>query len=253
MQDQIQKLLTDIEEETGVTIIYACESGSRAWGFPSPDSDYDVRFIYHHPRDWYLSLHEGPDSLNRMPNKLLDGVGWDIRKFLRLGYRSNAALFEWLASPIVYRSDDLMMEDLRAFIQPYFSPRKVIYHNIGIATGMLEREFKEDTVYLKKYFYVLRAVLSSRWIRKQNEQPPIQFEELLPLLEYKPKLMAAIEDLLAIKEHSTESKRIDKVPILDEFIKDEISTCTLHSSKLVKEKGDLEAMNGFYRSLLDRL
>lgn len=253
MNDQIQELLNDIEQETGIRIIYACESGSRAWGFPSPDSDYDVRFIYHHPRDWYLSLHEGPDSINRMPNKLLDGVGWDIRKFLRLGYRSNAALFEWLESPIVYRSDEPFVEELRTFIQPYFSPRKVIYHNLGIATGMLEREFKGDTVYLKKYFYVLRAVLASRWIRKHHEQPPIKFDELLPLLEFKPKIMAAINELLILKESAIESKRIDKVPVLDEFIKDEISTCTLHSSKLVKEKGDLNAMNAFYRSLLERL
>ena len=102
MTTRITAALAALEAQHGIRILYACESGSRAWGFPSPDSDYDVRFIYVHPLDWYLGLDEGPDTLNFPVDDELDLAGWELRKTLRLLRGSNAALFEWLQSPIVY-------------------------------------------------------------------------------------------------------------------------------------------------------
>jgi predicted nucleotidyltransferase len=102
MQTRIATALAALEAQHGIRILCACESGSRAWGFPSPDSDYDVRFIYVHALDWYLGLDEGPDTLNFPVDDELDLAGWELRKTLRLLRSSNAALFEWLQSPIVY-------------------------------------------------------------------------------------------------------------------------------------------------------
>ena len=100
----IQEKLNQLEAEYGVQILLAVESGSRAWGFASPDSDYDVRFIFWHPKDWYLSVFEQRDVIELPVDAVLDISGWDIRKALRLLWKSNAALIEWLNSPIVYRA-----------------------------------------------------------------------------------------------------------------------------------------------------
>lgn len=94
MREEILKRLTDIEGEEDVKIFYACESGSRAWGFPSADSDYDVRFLYRHPEEWYLSvdLEEKRDVIERPINDDLDISGWDLRKALKLLRKSNPPL-----------------------------------------------------------------------------------------------------------------------------------------------------------------
>ena len=125
MQTKIVNLLLQAEEKHQIKIHYACESGSRAWGFPSPDSDYDFRFLYQHDRNWYLSIAEKTDFLSINPEPLLDGSGWDIRKALQLMYKSNASIFEWLNSPIVYRQDEVFMAKFRALAAQYFLPKKV--------------------------------------------------------------------------------------------------------------------------------
>src|SRR3954468_4332579 len=102
MKIEIQNKLKQIEEHYKVKVLYACETGSRAWGFPSPDSDYDVRMIYVHEPDWYLSLSEGKDAIEAMDGDL-DVTGWDFRKCLRLLWKSNGTLLERIQSPIVYR------------------------------------------------------------------------------------------------------------------------------------------------------
>ena len=58
MKDIILRELKKIEEQENVKIIMAIESGSRAWGFASPDSDYDVRFIYVRKEEDYLKLEK---------------------------------------------------------------------------------------------------------------------------------------------------------------------------------------------------
>jgi uncharacterized protein len=100
--DEIQACLSDIEKTHQVKIIYSCESGSRAWGFPSADSDYDVRFLYLHPVDWYLSIEDKRDVIEVPIKNKLDITGWDLRKALQLFRKSNPPLLEWLGSPIVY-------------------------------------------------------------------------------------------------------------------------------------------------------
>jgi uncharacterized protein len=114
MNQDINQQLTTIEQTQNVRILYACESGSRAWGFASPDSDYDVRFIYLQPRANYLSIYDRRDVIDLPVNAVLDINGWDIRKTLQLFYKSNGALYEWLQSPIVYKEEPGFAAELRS-------------------------------------------------------------------------------------------------------------------------------------------
>lgn len=105
LQTRIEDRFTSVEVDHDLRIFYACESGSRAWGFESADSDFDVRFIYAHRPDWYLSvdLEQKRDVIEFSPDDGLDLSSWDLRKTLGLLWRSNPPLLEWLRSPIVYR------------------------------------------------------------------------------------------------------------------------------------------------------
>lgn len=131
MKAKILDKLKEIEKQKGVEILYACESGSRAWGFASPDSDYDVRFIYKHDLDYYLSLWEKPDVIEFMTEDDLDGSGWDLRKAVKLLAKSNAPLLEWLYSPVVYFQDEAFVQQMQALATECFSPIASLHHYLG--------------------------------------------------------------------------------------------------------------------------
>jgi len=134
MRAAITQRLTEVEGRHGVRVLYAIESGSRAWGFPSPDSDYDVRFIYVHPRDWYLSVNEARDVIEEGVDEMdFDVAGWDLRKALRLFLKANPALWEWLVSPIVYRDDGGAARRLREIAKESYSPKALAHHYLSIA------------------------------------------------------------------------------------------------------------------------
>jgi predicted nucleotidyltransferase len=191
--------------EEGVRILYAAESGSRAWGFPSPDSDYDVRFLYAHTRDWYVSLAEARDVIERpLDEQRVDLAGWDIRKALRLLLRSNPALYEWLVSPIVYVDAPLRVE-MKALFEAHASPRALAHHYWSIARGQWRTEIEARAqVRLKKYFYVVRPLLSLAWIAEHEAPPPMSIDDLLsqPVLPAAPR--RAIEALLREKRATAE-------------------------------------------------
>lgn len=247
MQTKIKSLLQKLEQEKSIEILYACEAGSRAWGFPSPDSDYDIRFIYRHPRSWYLNLQEKKDTIEFMQDELLDGNGWDMRKVLRLLYKSNASLFEWLGAPIVYFPGDKRITELRQLAPDYFLPAKVMFHYLGIAKGMLEREFKGSEVKIKKYFYVIRPVLTAKWIAIEQKPAPVDFYELLPLVENQKEVTAAIQQLLTEKETAQEGQLIPRVPILDQFIQAEMEQLDQIAKGIERKTNTYDALNDFYR------
>jgi len=249
MKQQILNLLTETEEKHQIKIHYACESGSRAWGFPSPDSDYDFRFIYQHKRDWYLSVNEKTDNLKVMPEPLLDGNGWDIRKVLRLMYKSNVSIYEWLNSPIIYRQDTKFVQNLKSLSAQYFLPNAVMRHYLGIATGMIQREMKGEQVKIKKYFYVLRPILAAYWVGKKEEPAPMEFSRLLELVNDE-NALTAINNLLKAKETAKEGELVNKNMVLDNFIEKTMTECEVLVKELPKKKNDYEAINDFYRMIL---
>ncbi len=103
MRKKIKEQLRRIEDAENIKILLAVESGSRAWGFASPDSDYDVRFVYIRSLEDYLRLDATRDVIELPIDDVLDINGWDLQKTLRLLHKSNPTLFEWFSSPIVYK------------------------------------------------------------------------------------------------------------------------------------------------------
>src|SRR5215470_1010716 len=127
MRRRIETALARIESERRVRVLLAIESGSRAWGFPSSDSDYDVRFVYVRPIETYLAVTPLRDVIERPVDATLDVSGWDLRKALQLMLRSNAVLIEWLTSPVRYRSWD-GAEELLALARSAASLTALTYH-----------------------------------------------------------------------------------------------------------------------------
>lgn len=134
MEQKILQYIDQLEKEKDIKILLACETGSRAWGFPSPDSDFDIRIIYAHKKDWYLSLFEKKDSIERMfENNDLDITGWDLRKSLRLLRKSNAPLLERIQSPITYKSDAYFITEIKSLATSQYSRIATIHHYLCMA------------------------------------------------------------------------------------------------------------------------
>jgi uncharacterized protein len=222
---KIATQLQTIAAQEQITILYACESGSRAWGFPSPDSDYDVRFIYLRPLEWYLSIDDRPDTIDLPIDSLLDINGWDLRKALKLFKGSNSAIYEWLQSPIVYQSHGNLPAELLNLANSYYAARAGIHHYLNMTTSCDREYLQADTVKLKKYFYALRPILAAKWIAEYRTFPPMVFDKLLPLISDRADVLAEIDRLLAIKATANESTTIAASPILNDFIRSEIDNC----------------------------
>lgn len=221
MEERIKSELENIELEENVKIIYACESGSRAWGFPSKDSDYDVRFIYVRPIEWYLSIFDKRDVIERPINDLLDINGWDICKALQLLRKSNPPLYEWIQSPTVYDEDTVIVEQIRHLAEASFNPKSCMHHYLHMAKGNFREYLQGDFVRAKKYFYVLRPVLACRWIETNHTMPPTEFEKLLTII-HDEQLVSVITGLLNRKKAGEELDSTPKIKELNEFIDQEI-------------------------------
>lgn len=216
MKKIILQKLHEIEEKEHVKILLAVESGSRAWGFASPDSDYDVRFLYIRSEEDYLRLDMVRDVIELPISELLDINGWDLQKALRLMYKSNPTLFEWLNSPIVYMETEFA-DKIRALMGKYFSTKHSLYHYLSMAEGNYREYLRKDQVRAKKYFYVLRPVLACRWILDRGTTPPMCFTELAQA-ELPPELRAEVDQLLEIKMHAPEVKEIPRVDKINEYL-----------------------------------
>ena len=176
----ILQKLQDTEQEKNITILHAVESGSRAWGFASPDSDFDIRFIYKYPADHYLQLWDKPDVIEFMTREDLDGSGWDLAKTLKLLAKSNGSLIEWLFSTEVYMQNDAFLKQMQFFAKECFSPIATVHHYLSTSQNFME-VCQAETVKLKSYFYALRATLAAKWIVEYDTIPPVLFAELMPL------------------------------------------------------------------------
>jgi predicted nucleotidyltransferase len=216
MNDLIIQKLHEIEQTEQIKILLAVESGSRAWGFASPDSDYDVRFIYVRPRNEYLKLNKNRDVIELPINDLLDINGWDLDKTLTLLYKSNPTLFEWFSSPIVYMDSEFTVHFKRLMLN-YFSTKHSLYHYISMAESNYRAYLREDMVKAKKYFYVLRPVLACQWILDRGTPPPMLFAELKDA-ELPEPLQNDVDRLLDIKMNAPELKVIPRVNAINDYL-----------------------------------
>lgn len=212
MRATIAAKLDEIEARENVKILHCIESGSRAWGFASPDSDYDVRFIYVRPKEFYLRLDKTKDVIEWQLDDTLDINGWDVQKALILLYKSNPTLFEWNSSPIIYRTTDAWQK-VSAVINRYFTAKSGLYHYLSTAKSNYREYLKGETVRLKKYFYVLRPLLACKWILAEGTPPPMLFRTLMEKYldeALKPDVEELLERKVSMPEVG-EGKRFDRV------------------------------------------
>ena len=210
MEALIQEKLHEIEKRENCRILLAVESGSRAWGFASPDSDYDVRFIYVRDKESYLKLNRPRDVIELPINDVLDINGWDVEKALKLLHKSNPTVFEWFSSPVIYK----------------------------------------DMVKAKKYFYVLRPILACRWILDKGTPPPMRFEELMDsqLPDYLKETAKSLLDLKMNSPEVKEIPRIDILNgYLDESIDEVKALVEQYPREVVKDWDELNRL--FLRAL----
>lgn len=241
----IRQKITEIEEREQVTILHAVESGSRAWGFASPDSDYDVRFIYMRSGADYLSLNEPRDVIEWQLDDVLDINGWDLRKALKQFYRSNATLFEWSNSPVVYQTTDLWSR-IYDGAKDCFSVKASAYHYYGTANSTCCRYLQGDQVKYKKYFYALRTLLAGQYIRRYQCPPPVLFADLLKL-EMSAELRAGIDRLLEIKKQSDEGELGMQIPVIRDFIISEIAVQKAYVESLPDDRqNDWDRLNAVF-------
>lgn len=202
MKSRILEKLKEVEKTRGIEILLAVESGSRAWGFASPDSDYDIRFIYRHEKDWYLSPWDKDETIEFMTEDELDGSGWDLRKTFHLLLKSNAALLSWFYSPVVYVKNEKFYDLFKPLADECFSPIALSYHYLSMSKKYLEA-CRNDEVKLKSYFYLLRTTLTGKWILEKGTVPPVLFSELLVLVDGFTR--EKIENLISLKSKKGES------------------------------------------------
>lgn len=215
--------LQDVEAQEQVRIFYACESGSRAWGFPSADSDYDVRFLYAHPPAWYLSIQPRRDVIELPVAGSLDINGWDIRKALQLLHRSNPPLLEWLGSPIVYLIKYSIAGRMRQFAAEHFSPAVCAHHYLRMAYNNYRAIAGKEYVSAKQYLYVLRPLLAVEWLRRGLGLVRTEFAPLVAATVESALLREEIDGLVARKCQGIEAHESVRVPLLDEFLRQELS------------------------------
>jgi predicted nucleotidyltransferase len=208
VKQQVLSELDRIQRENDVLVLLAVESGSRAWGFASPDSDYDVRFIYVHRRDWYVAVNEQRDVISEMLPGDLDVSGWELRKTLRLFAKCNLALNEWLGSPMIYSENTEFKNELLARIPTYFNPIAAIHHYRSMAEAALNDNFVDGQIRIKKLFYVLRPLLACRWIEKTLTQPPTEFGRLVESKWVSQEEKDWIAAMLTKKSVAAEAERI---------------------------------------------
>ena len=236
----IQAKLTALETEYDVRVLFTIESGSRAWGFPSPDSDYDVRFIYAHRPDWYLSIEPGRDVIELPIEGDWDINGWDIRKALGLLIKPNPVMLEWLSSPIRYKWNEEVCAKLIDFAAKTTFGESCLHHYRNLAQKQWDKHVGENRdVLLKKYFYILRPALAICWIRQNPEvQPPMNLQALVAGLDLPMVLVNEIKRLLNLKSVAKEVGTGDRISLIDEFIQDQMAWATVVAKK--EERPDLK-------------
>jgi len=218
----IQKL-RDTQETNAVRILLAIESGSRGWGFASPDSDYDCRFVYAHEKDWYLSVVSKTDIIEYAADKTYDINGWDLRKFISHIVKSNAVMFEWLSSNVVYISNDAATALLRRLEETFFNPVAVSHHYLSLARKKYNEIIGADTAKLKKYFYVIRPLVNVIYIEQHGKMPYMEYYRTLAEIEIPRTAADEIGRLAYIKKTANESYAIPLNKTLTDFFAAELA------------------------------
>lgn len=244
----ITQQLLDVCQHENIVCLHAIESGSRAWGFASPDSDFDVRLIYAEQPDFYWQLYQGKDTFEFIDNELysvpFDIGGWELRKALQLLHKSNSVILEWINSPIIYHSRSDFIAELKSLQYEFFNAKACFYHYQGMAKNAYAQLNLENEIKLKKYFYLLRALLASVWVKVKNQPIPVYMMEMVELLTTDER--DKIEQLIQIKVNAPEQYQHQLNPVLQQLI---LRLWQLSESLDFGEikQGDIRLLNDFFK------
>jgi predicted nucleotidyltransferase len=250
VKTKVIEILLNIEQVENVKIFYACESGSRAWGFPSTDSDFDVRFLYIHPTDWYLSIEDKKNVIEKPIDDELDVSGWEIKKALKLFRKSNPPLLEWLQSPIIYSEKYTIAQNFRNLLPEFYSPISCLYHYLHMAQGNFRDYLKGDQVWTKKYFYILRPILACLWIENDFGPVPTEFNKLVERTVESDELKNMIEKLLIRKKSGEELAWGPKNIVINDFISTEITRLEALKLESKKKRFNNQKLDELFRRAL---
>jgi predicted nucleotidyltransferase len=251
--ETVRHKLRQIETQHDVRVLFAIESGSRAWGFPSPDSDYDVRFVYRHERDWYLSLVDRRDVIELpLDDDGHDISGWDLRKALQLFMKSNPPLYEWLVSPHVYlQAGDLAAVLLEIAVRRY-SRQGMGWHYFNMARKTHQTHFVgKSEVSLKKYFYVIRPLCALLWLRQRQSLPPMNLQDLLGGLHLPNDVSSAIDRLLVAKARRSEMGKESPIPVLEDWIGSRLADEALLTELPAPGEGTISDLEALFRRTIE--
>lgn len=251
IKETIIKTLKQTEDLRQIQIIHAIESGSRAWGFASPDSDYDCRFIYLHRPDWYISIQKRPDVIEYAPDAVYDINGWDLIKVIGHIVKSNAVMGEWLSSGIIYQSRPEVAALLEQLATDYFNPITVSYHYLSLAKKKFAEVSSNKTARLKTYFYILRPIACLRYIEQYRQRPFMEYRKNLDAVLPPEQIYDKIIDLCNRKVLLDEADVIAPDPVLHTYIKSEIE----HFNQLLplmqfKKNNDYEYADHILRKII---
>lgn len=252
MTKNIQQHIKTIASQRNIQVLLASETGSRAWGFPSPDSDYDVRLIYQHDIDWYLSFMEKKDNFDVMlANNEIDISAWELRKALRLLYKSNIAMIERIQSHIVYQQDNVFHEQINQLANACYSKIASMYHYLGLANNCIAKVDVDNPYKLKSFFYALRASTACLWILQRDDIPPMHFPTMLAGLSIKPDIVAKIHALIELKAKKSESYLHSGEAEIIDFMHHHLKVAGEHANQLsgIADKEATKAqINAFFAS-----
>lgn len=262
MIEHILKVLQQIEKEYDIKILYACESGSRAWGFPSNESDYDVRFIYIHKKEWYLSIDQRRDvlevpkhdKLSIHVDKLLDLNGWELTKALRLFRKSNPPLLEWLHSTIIYYQGSSAIAKMHEVESEIFSPVSGIHHYLKMAKGNYKDYLNREEIKIKRYFNIFRPLLAAKWIAKHHAFPPVTFTQLVEDILPTHEIRMVLEEIIKLKIAGDVLDPSPRTSLINNFVETEIEYLEEYVKEVSADRSNpTEILNQLFRETLDEV
>jgi len=240
--EQIPVILKDIEKEFQVTIIFAAESGSRCWGWSSDiKSDWDIKFVYCHPLQWYLSIDEGRRDVIEYKIGKAEFLGYDIKKAMKMAREMNPGICECISSrlpSLTYRAEQPFTSICESLIVNHHSKKSIAFHYLNVATKHQKLNFVDKIcVLLKKYFYVIRPLLCIKFLKCHQTDlipfPPAKIQDLIKNISVPTEEYQALQQLLDQKINGTllksESPRIE---ILDKWIDSLFTDALLYCKSL---------------------
>jgi uncharacterized protein len=249
MEKVIGDLLRQLEIENEIKVLFAVDGGSRAAGLDNHESDYDVRFVYVKPVEWYLSLDKQVDTMEYFKPSI-ELVGWDLKKALQLLKKSNPSILEWIHSPIIYDDPFHFIKNFQSLAKSYFSSKAVLYHYFNMAKMNERLYLEQQSLSVKKLFYVLKPLLACAYTIHHQMMPPVMMSDLIKELEKG--LQEEMERLICLKQSLVLTIEREAIPMVLKVIQDQFNVVDHYLMHLDEKSKDSkpDLLNPFFIQLL---